>query len=150
VSNINRRNNDSSCTFGSYQHFVWMCNSSINFVVGNHGESARHFSWRAAELFWVPSPSVFYDTGRISRLAVDPSNVNSSLLRLLQSSRDTPVVLVVSGASSTLARHEIIAALSQVKGDMSKLELSFFGDVSDASEVQRAVERRGGKYAAAK
>lgn len=108
------------------------------------------FPGRVAELFWVPSPGIFYDTGRISRLAIDPANVNSSLLKLLQSSRDAPVLLVVSGASSTLARHEIVAALSQVEGDVSKLELSFFGDGKDASEVQRAVEGRGGKYVAAK
>jgi hypothetical protein len=58
--------------------------------------------------------------------------------------------LVVTGDNSTLARHELMAALARVKGDVSKLELSFFGDAADASEAQRVIESRGGKYIAAK
>lgn len=108
------------------------------------------FPGRVAQAFWVPSSSAFYDAGRISRLAVDPASANASLVKLLQSSRDSSITLVVSGVSSNLARHEIIAALSQVKGDISKLELSFFGDGPDVSEVQRTVEGKGGKYVAAR
>jgi hypothetical protein len=108
------------------------------------------FGGREALTYWVPASSPFYAAGRISRLAVDPSNASATLIKVFNASRESPMRLAVGGENSSLTRHEIIAALAQIKGDVSKLELSFFGDASDASEVRRVIEGRGGKYIAAK
>jgi hypothetical protein len=110
------------------------------------GRVRATFVGTEAQLFWVPSPSAFYDAGRVWRLSVDPASADAPVVNLLRSASSKPVRLAVAGPSTTLARHEIIAALTQVERPLPKLELSFFGDPSDVVLVKEAVERKGGTY----
>lgn len=108
------------------------------------------FPGSVADVFWVPPmSSAFSEAGRISRLTVDSGAAHPGLVKLLRTANQTQVRLLVSGASSSLARHELVAALAQAQGPLSQLELAFIGEEADAASVRAAVEKSGGRYVAA-
>jgi tRNA A37 threonylcarbamoyltransferase TsaD len=108
------------------------------------------FPGTGASAFWVSSGGAIADPGRISLLSVNTATAHQGLVLLIQNARRDKVRLVVSGANSSLARQELLAALSRVDGSVPMLELAFIGEASDAAIVQTAVEKVGGKYVNAK
>lgn len=104
------------------------------------------FPGTTSDVFWVPSRNELADAGRISRLNVDPGAASPELVQLLRSANQSPVHLLVSSPNSTLARHEVVAALSRAGATLSKLQVSFIGDPAEAALIRAAVEKVGGKY----
>ena len=108
------------------------------------------FGGQPFNLFWIPAHNAFADAGRITFLSTNLRGGQRELVDLLRTAQEKPVLLLMSGANSTVAKLEFLAALNDSGGKVPYLTVSFVGDPADAAVVKTAAENAGGKYVAAK